>query len=56
MVNAYIGYYGSLLIPDKVPAFSRDTLPERDVYFCNGVLCSEASSGARASGWIGSEN
>jgi hypothetical protein len=56
LVNAYTGRYGSLLIPDKVVAFSQPTLPERDVYFCNGVVCSETSAGARSSGWIGPNN
>lgn len=56
MVEAYVGYYGSLLIPDKLPAFDNRVLPERDVYFCNGILCTATSSGAVPSGWVGQGN
>jgi hypothetical protein len=31
-------------------------LPERDIYFCGGVQCSEESPSAVPSGWIGAEN
>jgi hypothetical protein len=31
-------------------------LPERDIYFCAGVPCSETTAGAVPSGWIGTEN
>jgi hypothetical protein len=57
MVQAFVGQYGSILVytPDKginlVPY-----LPERDIYFCAGVQCSETSPGAVPSGWIGPEN
>lgn len=57
MVQAFVGPYGSVLVytPDKgtnlVPY-----LPERDIYFCGGVPCTEASPGAVPSGWIGAEN
>jgi hypothetical protein len=57
MVQAFVGKYGSVLVftPGKgtnlVPF-----LPERDIYFCGGVQCSEDSPGAVPSGWIGAEN
>jgi hypothetical protein len=57
MVQAFVGQYGSVLVytPGKgtniVPY-----LPERDIYFCAGVPCSETSAGAVPSGWIGAEN
>lgn len=58
MVNAFVGTYGSVLVytdPSKgtnlVPY-----LPEKDIYFCNGVLCSETDPGAIPSGWIGNHN
>jgi hypothetical protein len=57
LVNAFTGSYGSVLVftegkgPNIVPI-----TPERDIYFCAGVPCSETSPGAVASGWIGAEN
>jgi hypothetical protein len=56
LINAYVGRYGSLLIPDKVPAFSVDTLPERDIYFCNGRFCTDRDTGAVPAGWVGQSN
>lgn len=57
MVNAFTGTYGSVLVytPGKgtnlVPY-----LPEKDIYFCNGVPCSETDAGAVPSGWVGDHN
>lgn len=57
LVQAFVGKYGSVLVftPGKgtniVPY-----LPERDIYFCGGVVCQENGPGAVPSGWIGSEN
>jgi hypothetical protein len=57
MVNAFVGYYGSLLIPDKVPAFDNSVLPERDICFTSaGVYISCNQSGAIPSGWVGAQN
>jgi hypothetical protein len=56
LVNAYVGKYGSLLIPDKIAAFIPEALPERDIYFCNGSACNEFSYGARTAGWVGPNN
>jgi len=57
LVQAFVGKYGSVLVftPDKgtniVPY-----LPERDIYFCAGVPCTETGPGAVPSGWIATEN
>jgi hypothetical protein len=57
MVNAYVGTYGSVLVfTDGKGTNIVPITPERDIYFCGGVVCSEASVGAVSSGWIGSEN
>ena len=57
MVNVFTGTYGSVL----VFSFGKGTnvvssLPERDIYFCGTVVCSETSPGAVPSGWIGQNN
>lgn len=57
LVNAFTGPWSSILVftPPKagnvVPY-----LPERDIYFCNGQVCSEGTSGAVPSGWLGTGN
>lgn len=57
LVNAFTGTYGSVLVfttgkgTNVVPVN-----PERDIYFCLAVVCSETVSGAQSSGWVGSEN
>ena len=56
LVNAFVGYYGSFLLPGKEGQFTPLRAPERDIYFCAGVPCSETSAGAVSSGWIGAEN
>lgn len=56
LVRAFVGFYGSLLIENKEIQFTPAGLPERDIYFCGGVVCSETAPGAGASGWIGAEN
>ena len=56
LVNAYVGYYGSFLLAAKEDQFTPVGAPERDMYFCAGVPCSETSPGAVSSGWIGAEN
>jgi hypothetical protein len=55
MVQAFVGKYGSVLFSRKI---TDDVvgLPERDIYFCNDVPCTETSPGAISSGWIGAEN
>ncbi|MGQ0602335.1 MAG: hypothetical protein ACT4QE_11665, partial [Anaerolineales bacterium] len=56
MVGAFVGYYGSFLEPTKEGQFGPEALPERDIYFCNGVVCAEGNPGAVSSGWIGPNN
>jgi len=56
MVGMFVGYYGDLLIDDKLNQFSPSAQPERDIYFCAGLVCTETAPGAVPSGWIGSEN
>jgi hypothetical protein len=56
LVNAYVGYYGTQLIADKIKQFSPEAQPERDIYFCGAQVCAEGDPGAVASGWIGPNN
>jgi hypothetical protein len=58
LVRAFVGHYLSQfsLAPGEKADFSPENLPERDIYFCNGMVCEEDSPGAISSGWIGSGN
>ena len=58
LVQAFTGPYLSQfsLTPGEKAGFSAGNLPERDIYFCNGVLCAESDPGAVSSGWIGPSN
>lgn len=58
LVQAFTGRYLSTfsLVPGEKGDFSAGNLPERDVYFCNGVVCAEDDPGAVSSGWIGPNN
>jgi hypothetical protein len=56
LVNMFVGNYGDYLTAAKVSSTSPTTNPERDIYFCNAIVCSETSLNAVPSGWIGSEN
>jgi hypothetical protein len=56
LVNAFVGYYGSFLLVEKEDQFTPVGAPERDIYFCAGVPCTETSAGAVSSGWIAAEN
>jgi hypothetical protein len=57
MVNAFTGSYGSVLVFTEGKGTNIVPItPERDIYFCAGVPCSETSAGAVPSGWIGPEN
>lgn len=58
LVQAFTGPYLSQfsLMPDEKASFSAGNLPERDIYFCNGMQCSEGDPGAVSSGWIGQTN
>jgi hypothetical protein len=56
LVNAFVGNWGGELSAEKVSDDNPTNTPERDIYFCAGVPCSETSPGAVSSGWIGTEN
>jgi hypothetical protein len=56
MVGMFVGNYGSELSRSKVSNATPSNTPERDIYFCNGIPCSERSPGALPSGWIGGGN
>lgn len=57
LISAFVGTYGSVLVftPNKGTNIV-SYLPERDIYFCSGVVCSEESVGAVSSGWVGTDN
>ena len=58
LFQAFTGHYLSQfsLVSGEKANFSAGNLPERDFYFCNGVLCAEGDPGAVSSGWIGPSN
>jgi hypothetical protein len=55
LVQAFVGRYGSLFF-NKEETASPISQPERDIYFCNGQVCSEFDAGAVPSGWLGQSN
>jgi hypothetical protein len=56
MVRAFVGFYGSELSAAKVSNPTPLNTPERDIYFCGGLVCAETSPGAVPSGWLGDGN
>lgn len=54
--KAFVGRYSSEISLVKVSNPTPQDTPERDIYFCNRVLCTETSPNAVPSGWVGSEN
>jgi hypothetical protein len=58
LIQAFSGRYASRfsLVPGEKADLSAGNLPERDIYFCNGVVCAESDPGAVPSGWIGQNN
>lgn len=56
LVSAFVGFYSSELSAEKVSNPTPSNTFERDVYFCNGLPCSETDFGAIPSGWIGPNN
>jgi hypothetical protein len=58
LVQAFTGQYGAGFdIPiEPLRAFHPRNLPERDIYFCDGVQCAEDDRGAVPSGWVGPTN
>jgi hypothetical protein len=57
LVQAFTEGYGTTfrLVPGRA-TFNPANLPERDIYFCGGVVCPEGSPGAVPSGWLGPNN
>jgi hypothetical protein len=57
-VSAFVGRWGSgiTLLPREVSVFADGNLPERDIYFCGGVVCQAGDQNAEPSGWIGPNN
>ncbi len=58
LIQAFTGRYASRfsLVPGEKADFSAGDLPERDIYFCNSIVCAESDPGAVSSGWIGPSN
>lgn len=56
MVSAFVGKYSSEVSVNKVSNPTSVDTPERDIYFCGAVQCSETAPGAVPSGWIGQNN
>lgn len=56
LVDAFVGRYSSEISVVKVTNPTWVDTPDRDVWFCNGILCSETSVGAVPSGWVGENN
>lgn len=54
--NMFVGKYGDFLTLNKISNVTAANTPSRNIFFCNGVVCSEISPGAVPSGWVGSEN
>jgi hypothetical protein len=55
--QAFTGTYGSVLVFTKGKGKNIVPInPERDIYFCNGQVCSEDDPGATPSGWVGPNN
>lgn len=55
LVEAFVGHYGSFFYNKKETA-SPMSQPDRDIYFCDGKVCSEDDAGATPSGWVGQIN
>lgn len=54
--EAFTGKYSTDFCAVKCSNPTPLDTPERDVYFCGEQVCGETDAGARASGWIGSQN
>lgn len=52
MIRAFVGFYSTNLCYGKCSNPTSGTNPERDIYFCSGVVCNEISPGSQSSGWI----
>ena len=58
LIQAFTGPYLSQfsLVSGQKATFSPENLPERDIYFCDNVVCADGDPGAESSGWIGPGN
>lgn len=56
MTGAFVGTYSSETYSPKVSNLTPQNTPERDIYFCGAVVCSETAPSAVPSGWIGENN
>lgn len=56
LVEAFVGKYGAQWIDGKIPQFSDEAQPDRDICFLNNVAVPCSTSGSIPSGWIGAEN
>lgn len=56
LVNAYVGRWGGELSATKVSNPDPTSNPDREIFWCNGLVCGETDAGAQASGWVGQEN
>lgn len=56
LVRAFVGRYGGELGAEKVSNPTTVDTPERDIYFCGDMMCTEGDPGAMSSGWIGPNN
>jgi len=56
VIEAFVGTYSSELSAAKVSNPTPANTPERDIYFCGGVVCAETDPGASPSGWISDGN
>lgn len=56
LVSAYVGQYGGELSAAKVSNPTPADTPDREIFFCGGVVCAETDAGAVPSGWIGAQN
>lgn len=56
VVNMFVGKYGDFLTLVKASLNTPANTPERDIYFCGLVVCSETGPGAVPSGWVSDSN
>jgi hypothetical protein len=54
--NVPVGKFGTFYKGPSSGTFSPAAEPERDIYFCGTVVCSETSPGAMPSGWVSEHN
>jgi hypothetical protein len=55
-VRAFVGRYSSDFCAVKCSNPTPNDTPERDIYWCGVVVCTETAPGAVPSGWVGPNN